>query len=334
MASLKGPAAWAWRQRLLWLPLLIGLPLVGVSLGLAFRFWPAHWEKAAQATLAAALIAQVGAVMGLIWNTTFQELLAISAHRRELRGKLMERFLANRTAYYSQLIAVAGELASSLRAVANNPTEQDQLDLSFYHSARFLELVAVLRARFQRLAPFDHPAGLTLRSGAVEDQVWDLILEPWTFGYWDAEQQSSLLASLRKSNKELVSPQDFLIIRGPTAGPQSAWASFAKRFSRRTRTPAVTGEGLRSAWASFAEKFSDPAWTYAVAEVLYLLSAVLDYETGRIIDPWYEQRAPYPHQRIQDACDFFKTSSVKPFDLRVKLPPPCKDTDWDVQADN
>ena len=276
--------------------LVAGLALVGLAIGLSLWLWPVDSKPDEQATLAGALLTFAGLIAGWVWKAIFDELSGVASHRRDLRGKLLERFMAIRSAYYSQLIGVAGELAATLAACAEGPAPREHLESAFYHTARYVELVAVLRARFQRLAPSDYPPGLILRSGEAENQVWGLMLEPWVFGLWTLRERSSVLTSIRDADGKLVSPENFL-----------------EALSRN--------RNLHTAWEDFKDVMGRPSNPRVISQILYLFNAVLDYEAGRVIDAWYGRAAPYPQDRVEEAHDVLREAGMSPSELGIELPP-------------
>ncbi len=287
--------------------LLLAVAGIAIELTLAIWFWPTDWEDAQQATLAVPLITATAAIITGLLKAIFEELSTRAAHERNVKAKLLERFLENRATYLEQLNAVAGELAVSLDAVADYPSDSGHLDFAFYHSARYLELVAALRARFQRLVPPQYMPGFVLQSQDAEHRIWDLILEPWAFGYSTSAQQSALLESLRGApttdgKRDLVSPQDFV--------------------KARDATGTEVGEHLRTAWTNLKQRVKDPPYARAMARVLMVLNKLLTYEIATVLQAWYGKSSEYPTAEINRAQTFFDGEpSVSLDSLGVTLPP-------------
>ncbi len=269
--------------------------------------WPTGWEAEQEAVLAGAFIAAFAAFFGIVWKAIFDSLSTKAAHQRDVKAKLLERFLESRATYLEQLNAVSAELATSLGAVADYPDDRGHLEFSFYHSARYVELVAALRARFQRLVPSDHMPGFVLRSQKAERRVWHLLLEPWVFGFSTPQDQSALLDSLRRpqdksGRRDLLSPREFIEATTAWRNPRSS--------------------GLKMAFHKFAESVRKPGRARAMAQVIFVLNRLLGYEMAMVLEPWYGAPAAYPSEEITRARDFFKNdSSVTLENMGVSLPP-------------
>lgn len=280
---------------------------MGFAIGVAIWFWPTNWETAQQATLAGVAIAAFSAALTALLKAFFEELSKRAAHDRNVKAKLLERFLENRATYLEQLNAVSGELSTSLDAVAQYPKDPGHLEFCFYHSARYVELVAALRARFQRLVPPDHMPGFVLRSQMAEKRVWKLLLEPWAFGYSSPEEQSALLDSLRtkpdkNGRRDLLSPLDFIAALAETSNP--------------------LGINLRKALENLKETLSNPDRARALAKVILVLNKLLTYEMAMVLEAWYGTPATYPSDEIAQARQFFcEESTVSLKKLGVTLPP-------------
>ena len=281
--------------------------VVGIATALAIWFWPTGLENAQQAALASALVTTSGGLVASLLKLTFEELSTRASHERAVRAKLLERFLENRATYLEQLNAVAGDLATTLEAVATYPDDSDSLDFAFYHSARYVELVAALRSRFQRLVPPEHMPGFVLQSEDAERRIWYLLLEPWAFGYCTSAQQSALLESLRSApgtdgKRALVSPQEFLDARN-AADTESA-------------------KSLQDAWASLKEKLKEKQHARAMAKVLLVLNRLLAYEMATVLQSWYGKPSEYPSAEIKSAKNYFDSEKIDCFEiLGVTLPP-------------
>lgn len=287
--------------------LVLAVAAVATEIAIAVRFWPDHWETAQQATLAAGLVTASSGLVTTYLKAVFDELTARAEHARNVKAKILERFLENRARYLEQLGALAGELATSLDAIATHKDDPGHLEFAFYRTARYVELVAALRSRFQRLVPPDHMPGFILRSSEAEHRVWALLPEPWAFGYHTPTEQAALLEALRrpvgeKGERELVSARDF------TAARRSRWTT--------------EGSGLRQAWNSFRKVMAEPVRARGIAHVLRVLNNLLTYEMADVLEDWYGRRPEYPTDQIQRMLTFFEEQTrLELADLGVVAPP-------------
>lgn len=291
--------------------LLAAVVAIATEIALAIWFWPTSWENAQQAALASALVTISGGITASLLKLTFEELSTRASHERAVKVKLLERFLENRAIYLEQLNAVAGDLAVTLEAVATYPDNRGHLDFAFYYSARYIELVAALRSRFQRLVPPEHMPGFVLQSEDAEERIWDLLLEPWAFGYTTLAQHSALLESLRSDpgpdgKRALVSPQQFLEARDAGA--------------------AESAKNLHDAWVSLKEILKERQYARAMAKVLLVLNGLLTYEMATVLQSWYGKPSEYPSAEIRRAQEFFDSAARVGLDvslekLGVTLPP-------------
>ncbi len=298
IAFAKSPVAWG---------VLVASGGVAIAGWLVAKHWPADWDTQQEVALASALSAAFGTFIGAVWKAAFESLSNTAAHQRDVKAKLLERFLENRATYLEQLDAIAAELTSSLKGVARYPGIEYRVEFAFYHSARYVELVAALRARFQRLVPSDHMPGFVLRSQAAEQRVWRLLLEPWAFGYSTPQQQSAVLESLRKEpdiagRRDVVSPRGFI-------------AALADKDNS-------SHKDLLDAYADLKKKLEGPGYASALAEIVFVLNRLLRYEMARVLEAWYDTPARYPREEIKQAREFFcNDSTVTLEELGVTLPP-------------
>lgn len=115
-----------------------------------------------------------------------------------------------------------------------------------------------------------------LDSHVAEKRIWDLMPPPWSLGIRTLMDESQLLAALTSRDGKMQTPDRFVgLSKDPELPLYSLRASFVDR---------VTGAGV----------------LYDLISVLNTLTQAINYEFGRVMEPWYKDRIDFPTESYDE----------------------------------
>lgn len=270
------------------LAVAVGATAIALIVLLAPRFWPTEWEPAAQATLAAAVVGLVGALVGVLLappaKWVLDQVSLHTKHQLAVRSQVLVRFHDYAATYLYPFHSASGDLSTYLMEfdqAQRRQREDEALDGAFYALARYTYFYHVLSGQ---IAPREtsRPEGIFLSSRDGEDLVWKLCIRLWAFGVRTIRDEAVLVNELVRIDGSFESADQYLEKINNTSLLIGTTATLKTVFSGFARTMAIGHQELRD-----------------IATVLRVLCAVLGHELWRVWTPWYGSQARLPRQTFK-----------------------------------
>lgn len=243
--------------------------------------WPAQWNDAAQATLAAGLIGAYVGIGSICVKAAFDRITLETQYRHNVRQRLVESSYVYACEYLMPLAGSAVELGRNIEEYQKASSEEKRescLDAILYCLAQYLRvqlgLIGTIPTRES-----SRPLGLFLTTKQSEDRVWDLMMPPWAFDMRSLETQALLVESLYATVSSAIS------LRTPT------------EFIAESRDPATALGQLRTGFRSFLAAYP---YRTEMQTVLYALGELVDYEVRRVLSAWYTAETLQEPARLGD----------------------------------
>jgi len=250
--------------------------------------WPSHWEAAAQATLAGALITLLSGGGGLFLKAAFEKLRLETEHQLGIRAKIVDSSYAYGCDYLMPLASGAGEVATHIqeyRDTTDAVMRDHHLDAVIYSLAQYLRIQNALTS-VMPLPDGTRPLGLFLTSKESEDQVWNTMIPPWVFNLRTIDDQSRLISALYCSTPDSVEHKTHL-------NPPHAFVELLR-----------SSELLSAIRSDVRHVLDTNQYLPEICTTLYALCDLVNYEVRVVLKAWYQSDSEAQLQRVETVRAF------------------------------